>query len=73
MGGYFLATVRAAALLSGILATLALSAAANAGYAVTSSTGNSIVPGTVDTGNHGDDQVLTQALPVVSFRRGPPG
>jgi len=65
MGGYFPATVRAAALLSGIVATLALSAAANAGYAVTSSTGNSIVPGTVDTGNHGDDQVLTQALPFV--------
>jgi hypothetical protein len=63
MGGYFLATVRAAALLLGILSTLALSAAANADYSFTSSTGNSIVPGTTDTGNHGDDTVTTVALP----------
>ena len=63
MGRYFLAAVRGAALSSGILAILALSAVANAGYTFTSSTGNSIVPGTNDTGNHGDDQVTTIALP----------
>jgi hypothetical protein len=50
--------------LLGVLAIFALSAAANAQtYTVTSTTGNSIVPGTTDIGNHCDDCATAISLP----------
>src|SRR6478609_9727023 len=40
------------------------------GYNITTLTGQSIVPGTVDIGNHGDDTATTIALPFPVYLSG---